>query len=284
VVEPAPEHLILRTVATRLMRIALQCDALAAEMSLIRHLAERPSDEWRARFWSPQFEATPGGVLWPRSLFEEFTKILKTRFWPEVCGGQDGAHIELNGSLAAYVGPLRLTPEWTEVRTSKGVIIIPRDAIIRSTVNWQAEVHLYAIRLPLSPLVEALRRDGGYVEMALAQLVEEKLLTAALVDSLSSPAPIIPSEPKSVVIASEPKGPLKYRVPAALERSVSPLPGETPISPLPGEGYEDWAKRALPSDNPHSVATILTRNKDLWVKAGGTPPKPGRKPPLNHPR
>jgi hypothetical protein len=271
VVEPAPEHLILRTVATKLVRIALQLDALGAEMHLIGHMAERPADEWRARFWSPQFEATPGGVLWPRSLFEEFAKTLKTRFWPEVRSGRDGAHIELNGSLAAYIGPLCLTPEWTEVETSKGVIIIPRSAIVRSTLRWQAEVHLYAIRLPLSLLVEALRRDGGYVDMALAQLVEEKLLTAALVDSLSSPALVTPSKPvvtESVVIASGPKGPLKYRVPDALKEK----------GPLPGEWYEGWAKRVFPNEIPHSVATILSNNKDLWGKAGAAPPKRGRRP------
>jgi hypothetical protein len=65
-----------------------------------------------------------------------------------------------------------MTPVWTEVKTSKGIIIIPRDAIIRSTVRWQAEVHLYAMRLPLIPLLEALRRDGGYVDLALDQLQE----------------------------------------------------------------------------------------------------------------
>jgi hypothetical protein len=190
VAQPDLELLIMRTVAIMLVRIALQCDALAAEMYLIAHMAERPQDEWRARFWSPAFEARPGGVLWPRSLFEEFAKTLKTRFWPEARSGLDGAHIELNGSLAAYLGPLRLTPKWIKVRTQKG-IIIPPDAFIRSAVNWQAEVHMYAIRLPLSPLVEALRRDDGYVDMALAQLQKQGLL----------PPSISPSRPRTEALA-----------------------------------------------------------------------------------
>lgn len=174
-VESGPDDLILRAIALRLVRIALQCDGLAAEMYLIAHLSERPPDEWHARLWIPQIVAMTEGGRWPPSLFEEFAKTLKARFWPEVRSGQDGAHIQVNGSLAAYVGPLRLKPVWAEVKTSKGIIIIPRDAIIRSSVNWQAEVHLYAIRLRLGPLVEALRSDGGYVDLALDQLQKQGL-------------------------------------------------------------------------------------------------------------
>jgi hypothetical protein len=272
VVEPAPNDLILRTVATKLVRIALQCDALTAEMYLIDHMARLPSDGWRARFWSPQFEATPGGVLWPLSLSEEFIKILKNRFWPETRNVQNGALIQINGSFAAYVGPLLMTSDWTEITSQKG-IILPRSALVPSNIRWWTEIHLSVIRLPLSPLVKALRDDGGYVDMALAQLVEEGLLPAALVGTRSSSVPIIPSNP----MASETKGPLKYRVPAVLNKT----------SPLPGEGYEDWARRALPSANPHSVATILSTNKDnkdQWKKGGGATPKRGRKPPLDYPR
>src|ERR1700722_13013470 len=86
-VESDPEHLILRTIALAIIRIAMHYDGLAAEMYLIDHMSERPPDEWRARFWFPQLAATAEGVRWPASLFEEFAKILKARFWLEVRSG-----------------------------------------------------------------------------------------------------------------------------------------------------------------------------------------------------
>jgi len=180
---------ILRTIALKLVCGSLQCDGLTGEMYLIGHMSERPPDEWSARFWFPQFEATPGRVLWPLSLSEEFTKILKERFWRDVRSGQNGAaRIQVNGSFAAFIGPLPTTPVWTEVRTPKGGALIPRSAIVSSTIRWWTEVHLSVIRLRLNPLVEALRRDGGLVDLALDQLRAQGLLPAALLASSNSPA------------------------------------------------------------------------------------------------
>jgi hypothetical protein len=231
VVQTDPNDLILRTVATKLVRIALQCDALTAEMYSIDYMSERPPSEWRARFWSPQFEPTPGGVHWPLSLSEEFARILKDRFWRDVRNVQDGAHIQVNGSFAAYVGPLLMTPNWTEVTSQKGVII-PRSAIVSSTIRWWTEIHLFVIRLPLSPLVEVLRRDGGLVDMALDQLRKEGLL------------PIPPSRRHWVEEALNTRRPRK------------------------GENKKDWTERATPG-REGTARNWLSRNDSVWRAYGG---------------
>jgi hypothetical protein len=284
-----PEHSdfdgwIPRTVARKAVRIASHCDAIGAESYLVEYMSKLPPVEWRSRLWGSQIVAVVAGVRVDPSFVAESARAMQIRLWKEAHTPRDGALIHVRGNEVIYFGPLLWLPVSIEVSSpTKGVIlpkcsalVIPNSLTFGDT-RLRAEVRLGAISLRLRPLVEALRRDGYLVDLALDQLQKQGLLPATLVDSLSSLAPIIPSEAvvtEPVVIASEPKGPLKHRVSDALKKS----------SPLPDEGYEDWAKRALPNKNPHSVASILSKNKDRWEEAGGTPPKRGRKPALNYPR
>ena len=97
----------------------------------------------------------------------------------------------------------------------------------------------------------------------------ERLRLLKLAPSAAAPEPVsTPTPGPSSTTINKSTGPLKQRVRAALLES----------PPLPDEGHTDWAKRALPHDNPHSVSTILSKDKSLWKEAGGAPVRPGRKP------
>jgi hypothetical protein len=239
---PEPTDLILRTVARALIRIALHCDDVEAEIYLINHMAERPPNEWRARFRLPQVE-TAASARWPPSLYEVFTEALKANFWQEVRSVPDGVHIQVNGNLAAHIGALRLTPDWTETKTSKGVVVIPRGAIFNSTLSWRTEVHIDAIRLRAGPLLEALRRDGGLADLALEQMQTQGLL------SVSSRTPVL----------------------HWIETKLARRP------PREGETKRDVAERLAPTRKQiRTVQNWLSERDDVWRRYGGDPVKPRR--------
>jgi hypothetical protein len=113
--------------------------------------------------------------------------------------------------------------------------------------------------------------DRFWLRFELPPVTDQKLDAVAI----DPPALAASPEPSPAPI-SKPTGPLKERIRAALALRES--------KPKPDDSYEDWAKRALPNDKPHSVATILSKDnvllkgRSMWKEAGGTPAKPGRKP------
>jgi hypothetical protein len=113
--------------------------------------------------------------------------------------------------------------------------------------------------------------DRFWLRYELPPVPDQKLDAVAI----DPPALAASPEPSPAPI-SKPTGPLKERIRAALTLRKS--------KPKPDDSYEDWAKRALPNDKPHSVATILSKDnvllkgRSMWKEAGGTPAKPGRKP------
>jgi hypothetical protein len=244
---PDPSDLILRTIARVLVRAALQCDDVEAEIYLINHMAERPPDEWRARFRLPQVE-TAASARWPPSLYEAFTEALKANFWQEVRSVSDGVHIQVNGNLAARIGALRLTPDWTETKTSKGVVVIPRRAIFNSTLSWRTEVHIDAIRLRAEPLLDALRRDGGVVDLALAQLQTQGLLSLSL---FTTPNGSARSHWVTKALAKRP--------------------------PQKGENKKHWAERALPEQSGRA-RNWLSAHDNIWRAYGGGGPRTKKTP------
>jgi hypothetical protein len=183
VLEPlGADDWVLRTDAAELIRVALQCDSLAAELHLIQHMAERSPDDWRARLWVPRIIPLERGVRWRPSLAEEFAEAIKIRFWREALAVRDDTLIQVNGNLAAYRGPRLVAGVSCEVKTPSRVIV-PKGVVTNILVvdTWrQAEAHLYAIRLRLQPLLEDLQRDGGPVGLAIDHLQRQGRLPKPL--------------------------------------------------------------------------------------------------------
>jgi hypothetical protein len=148
------------------------------------------------------------------------------------------------------------------------------------TINWKSSSAVYN-----GPRI-VCRRDGskewpifegGWQVTIRANLVQfrvdvalKRLRLLELAPSAAAPEPVsTPTPGSSPASAVKANSPLKQRVPTKLSKQ----------PPKPGESMADWARRALPEENVHSVLNVLSMDKSLWENAGGTPAKRGRKPP-----
>ena len=258
-----------RTVALALVGIATKCDGVGAESYLIEYLSRHPATDWRYRPWGAQIVAAMEGARVDQSFFAESTRAMQIRFWPEAHAPRPGVLIHVRGNEAIYRGPLQWLPVWVEVSSPKGVIIprnsplvIPNSLTVIDT-RWQTEVHLGAIRLRLRPLLEALRREDGLVDLAIGRLVKQGLLPAALSgvsDSPSSPTHGSHSTP------AKRRNTLEARYEAALGKD------------LRGKMKSEWAKEMAERHgwNPGHVQNWLARPEidELWRDFGGLATSP----------
>jgi hypothetical protein len=195
---PDPRDLILRTVAVKLVCIAMQCDGVGGESYLVEYMSRRPASESRYRLWDTQIVAAVQGARVDPLSYAEFARTMQIHLWRETHAPRDGAIIHVRGNELTYRGPLlRPIPAGYEIRRlPKGLIL---NSLILVDPRRLAEIRVGAVRLPLAPLVEALRRDDGLADLALAQLREEGLLPAG-----SSSSPSSQPEAKAPIAASPP--------------------------------------------------------------------------------
>jgi hypothetical protein len=246
---------LLQVDAFALVKIALGCSEDEAENYLVDYACGHSSFDWRYRS-RVKIDKMPPSAQRLRAKrralksaartsrlhcpdFEEIDRaISRTRFWREARKGE--AQVRIAGNSAAYLGPLFLAPVRCEVRFRESVIRGHNPTLVDP--RWLVAIHLSVIRVRATPLIAALRSDGGAVNTALEHLRPCGRLPASL-DSPASPAVKL-------------RGAMKQDVPAML----------VDRPPSSGESQKGWTERVMP-EHAKAARNFLSKNNGLWQQA-----------------